>query len=403
MKVMGNKILCGAFLLLCLVLPVAGMGAMLAGYTGSREENRALAAFPEITSWQDIEAFPEQFEEWYNDHLFLKSNLIEAKSRLEAGMFHELDSEKVILGTKKPWLFHCSSDGQPLETYKRTNRFSEDELAAIGENLWNLQSELGELDIRFVLMISPDKEQVYGGDYMPASIRVQEGETRTEQLVSYLKEQLPELTVVYPLEAIRAAKESGSVADLLYYESDTHWNRAGASIGAGELLAAIGQVTGQEPSPIPGSFTALDPETGEIQKVRGDLQKMVQLGPDYDSLEYFRVTEDGKARVKEEEGLTWLRQIRDGNQEVVLETTQCDDGACMPVKVYLSGDSFRWNLGEYVKKGVAEATIGSRYYFDPEDLVAQEPQVFVYMIAERYLQELSLLPGYNTAALPLPK
>jgi hypothetical protein len=54
-----------------------------------------------------------------------------------------------------------------------------------------------------------------------------------------------------------------------------------------------------------------------------------------------------------------------------------------------------------LKEQVQESVISSRYYFDTDDLVAEEPDVFVYMIAERYLHELTMIPGYNTMALQL--
>lgn len=384
----GNIILCVLSVFLCLGLPAAGLAGRLLygeGETGNGE-NRVLAEFPVIREAGDLLTFPERFEKWFSDHLFFKSRLVELDSELKIRLFGELDSDRVILGTEKPWLFHCSDDGQPLETYKRINRFSEAELEKIAANLSDLQYELEDAGIGFILMISPDKEQVYGSEYMPDSVLVQEQVGRTEQLIGYLADVMPELKVVYPKESLLAAKGKLQNVASLYYESDTHWNKAGAYIASEELLRAIGEQLGQ---PYEGRQ-----ETFALHgTVEGDLQRMVQLGSSYNSSEY-----EALHHVNTE----CVREIRDRNDEAVLKTTECEDEGCLAASVYLSGDSFRWNLAPWLEEGIADFTAGSRYYFSTEDLAEQEPQIFIYMIAERYLHELSMIPGYNTAALPLP-
>lgn len=382
----GDLLLCAAFLCFCGVLPLVGLAASLTGRQQAEEENRTLAQFPVIRTAEDLEYFPEDFESWYSDHLFLKSQFVQGKSELEAALFHQLDSEKVILGTKKPWLFHCSNDGQSLETYKRINCFSEEELQEIGENVDTLRSELEDAGMRFVLMIVPDKEQIYGEDYIPGEIKVADGPLRTNQLIDYLAEQAPEVKVVYPAEALRSVKNSWAGADSVYYESDTHWNQAGAFVGAGELMKAIAAQTGTVWQMPEKTF-----EKGE--KIRGDLQKMVKLGSGYDSQEYVPL-EKGETKV--------LSSVTDQNDEVIWEERESLAEDCLPVSVYLTGDSFRWNLSPYLQEAAAHSVISSRYYFDTEDLVEQEPEVFVYLIAERYLHELSMIPGYNTMALQMP-
>ncbi len=395
----GNRILCATFLVLCCGLPLAGIAALATGCADqavSQEENRTLAGFPVVERPEDFLYFPEDFEAWYQDHLFLKSSLVQWKSSLEAMVFGELDSEKVILGTKKPWLFHRSNDGQPLETYKRTNRFTQEELQKIGENLDTLREELEDAGMRFVLMITPDKEQVYGTDYMPETIGVASGPTRTEQLIAYMKEAAPKVCIVYPRDVLESAKQFSGQApnqevESLYYESDTHWNQAGAFIGAQELIKAIAKKTGMSgklPQPM---------EEKAFQwsgTVRGDLQKMVKLGRSYDSKEYIPV---------QPLQMEITDSVLDGNKEVIWEKSRSLAADCLPVSVYLTGDSFRWNLSGFLQEGAERTIISSRYYFDTEDLIVQEPDVFVYMIAERYLHELSVIPGYNTMALPVPE
>lgn len=383
MKKRADVVLILAFCLFCIAMPVWGALTELGGKETASEENRVLEQLPQIQSVADLEAFPAAFADYFSDHLFFKENLVSLKSMAELTLFGELDSEKVIAGTKRPWLFNCSEDGQPLQTYKKTNRFDAEELAEITANLTALQMDLADAGIDFVLMISPDKEQIYGTDYMHGSVKREEGDSRTEQFVGYLETNAPDICVVYPKDALIEAKDRLEVP--VYYESDTHWNLVGASIANEALLQAIAEMRCVDYQPQNIEITG-------TERKRGDLQKLVKLGSRYDSTEYLLSMQTNAVQ---QEAMT------DQNGEIILERSCNDAERALPVKLYLTGDSFRWNLSPLLKEGVSAATISSRYYFDPEDLVQEEPDVFVYMIAERYLHELSVIPGYNTMALQM--
>lgn len=381
MKKKANIILTAAFLVLIILMPLAG--SVIRGAAGEKasEENRTLAAFPEVHSLADLDAFPDRFTAWFTDHLYWKPPLVGLKTDLELTLFSELDSDNVIAGTKKPWLFYRAKDGEPLETYKHTNLFSEEYLQRVTDNLKELAGELQELDIGFVLLIVPDKEQIYGDSYMPKRIRVLEGPNRTEQLLKYLSENAPEIRTVYPAGLL---KEKAPEEDL-YYTTDTHWNREGAYLAFGELLEALAEAEGLPAAQIPHSFMVTGAKSG-------DLQRLVQLGSSWDSVEK-DAAEGFQLEVTD--------QLKDKNDEAVREAAVSTSQNALPVRVYLTGDSFRWNLTPFVEEGFSESVVTSRYYFDTEDLVMSEPDVLVYEIAERYLHELSSIPGYNTMALQL--
>ena len=369
------------FLILCGLWPVSAC-LLQGGTPEDTGENRTLAAYPELKNLRDLERFPAGFEAWLNDHMPAKTALVGSQSALELGLFGEMAQDKVVFGTSRPWLFNRSEDGQPLETYKRTNLFSEEELDRISQNLSEMQQDFSDAGIRMVLMISPDKEQIYGDDYMPSSVAVLENEGRTEQLIGALGKTCPSLPVVYPAELLRKGREKEEV----YYASDTHWNRIGACIACGALVDTLAEDTG---STWPGAEAFRERyHFSEKEKKTGDLQKLVRLGEEFDSTEY----EAQEARTAEVSDVS-----EDVRGEVIRERSSNPGG--LPLNVYLSGDSFRWNLTRFLQDGVNKSTVTSRYYLDLEDVVAQEPDVFVYMIAERYLHELDRIPGYNTQAL----
>ena len=369
------------FLILCGLWPVSAC-LLQGGTPEDTGENRTLAAYPELKNLRDLERFPAGFEAWLNDHMPAKTALVESQSALELGLFGEMAQDKVVFGTSRPWLFNRSEDGQPLETYKRTNLFSEEELDRISQNLSEMQQDFSDAGIRMVLMISPDKEQIYGDDYMPSSVAVLENEGRTEQLIGALRKMCPSLPVVYPAELLRKGREKEEV----YYASDTHWNRIGACIACGALVDTLAEDTGSTWSGAEAFRERY--HFSEKEKKAGDLQKLVRLGEEFDSTEY----EAQEARTAEVSDVS-----EDVRGEVIRERSTNPEG--LPLHVYLSGDSFRWNLTRFLQDSVSKSTITSRYYLDLEDVVSQEPDVFVYMIAERYLHELDRIPGYNTQAL----
>ena len=407
-------------------------------------ENRELAPFPEVKEPADIRTFPKEFDSWYSDHLPYKENMVSLKSQTEIGILKELDSDQVILGTEAPWLFYKASDGQAIETYKRTNQFSDENLTKITEVLTGLQTKLSGEGIDFVLMITPDKETIYGPDYMPSDIKVMTDRVqRTDQLLSYLSEHAPNLKVLYPKEAMltekqglfeaaqkateaaagngtapgegtEAGTESGTETEAeavsgassgaaeytpwsLYYESDTHWNKIGAKIASDELFNLLSE--GDRGWLVPyteitfsnigdGSDEAYP--AGEVMKKEGDMQKLCKLPEAYDSTEY-------RAEGMAPADLTYL--ITSPSGERVYEAYHSEDGRAAKKSLYLTADSFRWNITDFVKGRSADSVICSRYYLDLNDVIERHPDVFVYMIAERYLHELEGMPGVAAPAL----
>lgn len=391
------------FLLLITALPLSWY--LLPEETRSENsENRTLAEFPTVESPEDIPSLPAAFEDWYSDHLPYKEDMVELKSEAELSMFRQLDSDQVILGTKIPWLFYKAQDGQAIETYKRINQFTDESLQVIGDVLTGFSRDLSENGIGFLLMIVPDKETIYGPDYMPADIKVMKDRVhRTDQLIAYLEENAPEIRVLYPKEELLSGKDTAAAGISpegenwpIYYESDTHWNRIGAGIGADSLLAALTEGSvGCMPPEKAVSFSDLGdgsseayPE-GQPMKKKGDMQNLCKLPEVFDSRE-FRV-----------EGLpqgSLVSQVMSPGGEAVYEVFRAKEPGGIG-KLYIAGDSFRWNLRDFIQGEAEESVICSRYYLDTEDIKAKKPDTFVYMIAERYLHEFAGLPGVAAPAL----
>jgi hypothetical protein len=334
----------------------------------------------------------------------------------------------VVRGTETPWLFFDADDGQAMETYRRINLFTQPEMERIGSAINSFASDLNAEGIKFIFMIAPDKEEVYGPDYLPASYTVADNEGCTMQFINYMHENYPNVSIVYPLEEMKAAKHEFEGVDSLYFKTDTHWNFVGGYVGARALMQELSKsfhvrqnsqsagarfaeesaetsskvITAGSAAETAGSSAenssgrypiALEDKTFIVAGERpGDLQKMAGLGAAYTSIDYY--PENGFA-------LENLQVKYVGTDPVYRKTvSKLEDPA--QINLWIVGDSFRNGVCDYLAETMAQATIINRYYFDPDMALQDHPDIIVYELVERYLHQAGSIPGYNTVAKNLP-
>ena len=169
----------------------------------------------------------------FTERLFTRTKLIalntELTSLLTGGTY--MESTQVLLG-KNDWLFYKSElDGHPVWDYMGINHFTEEELAAIADNLTRTRDYFeNERGIDFYITALPNKEIVYE-EYMPDTIARVDEVSRAEQVAEYIWANT-DLTYVFPKQAMLDAKEEYQI----YYKTDTHWNQVGAFVGIQEIF-----------------------------------------------------------------------------------------------------------------------------------------------------------------------
>ena len=137
-------------------------------------------------------------------------------------------------------------------------------------------------------------------------------------------------------------------------------------------------------TPLHREFAAVG-QSGEL-----DLAHFVHLSGDYWSTTY--ETAMGSYNIV---NMT-TNQKKD---DVIREAAVSGEQTALPVNVYYVGDSFRYLLKPYLYENLAMTTVVNRFYLNPDDMLESHPDVVVYEMVDRHLGELSMLPGYNTAAL----
>ena len=216
------------FLLLTLApIPVFSLFKEQIGYKNT--ENKAAADFPDLRL-DNYTTFPKRFEEWLSDNLPFKTQFIEMYRgfQLRSGM--DFEQSDVIRGEADNLFYRVT-----VENYKGIQRFSDEELASIRDNLSGFFHMMENQGTECLFYIAPDKEQVYSR-YMPERIRRVSEESRGDQTAAWLREKLRQ-PVLYPKAELTILSQS----DPVYFDTDTHWNELGGYIAAGQIKAAFTQ------------------------------------------------------------------------------------------------------------------------------------------------------------------
>jgi hypothetical protein len=202
----------------------------------SEKENRVLATFP--TLWEndrmiDIETIPQIFDNYINDRFGFRNVILSL-----ANIFNKTArtiNGNVIIG-KKDWLFYSRpDDGNNINDFFKLNLFTDDEINKFIENIEKRFEWCNSNNIKFVFLIAPNKHNVYP-EYYPFDRP--EGITRTEQIMGALPDHLKEI-VVYPLDYM-VRNKAGDMP--FYFETDTHWNMAGAHCAFALLFNRVKQM-----------------------------------------------------------------------------------------------------------------------------------------------------------------
>ena len=328
-------------------------------------ENRKLATMPALSA-KTISTFPSSFENYFNDNLPFKNQLVFLNGLFDYKIFRTSSSESVIVG-KKGWLFYKGAqvnDEDPVSDYNGSNLFTDDQLKTISKNMLEARDELASRNMDFVIMIAPNKERVYS-EYMPNAYGKPAAWGRMAQVVDYLKNNT-DLKVVCPYDGI-AAYEVKHPQDQLYYKYDTHWNNLGAYIGGSLLDKALG-------------FDM--PELNTLTKTAGnvpryDLATLLHLG---------NVLEDDPAYLLD--GYSSHNVTIQKNDSATEFRGTISDGSGDDRKLFIIGDSFSTMMFQYVACNFDSSYLNFYYNYNLQMLEKEEPNVVVYETVERYLNNM---------------
>jgi len=201
--------------------------------TLSEKENRPFNPFPEVgISPAQITAFPHGFEQYFNDRVLARIELVSYAGLLKYKLFDISWNSNVLAGTHG-WMYFLAQNG--LETLRGNPLFSNEQLAAWTQMLEERRIWLAKRNIKFLFVIAPDKSTVYP-EFLPAQFRFPPPEKRADQLIAYLK-QHSHVEVLDLRQPLIESKQLGEV----YFKTDVHWNRLGSYAGYSAILKKLQQ------------------------------------------------------------------------------------------------------------------------------------------------------------------
>ena len=230
-KLKNMYILISILFLCFLIMPNIIYRIFYKNFNHANYENRTLASKP-ILVLTNINEYPKKYEEYFNDYLPFRNELVKLKNLNDIFVFKNIFSRRVLLGKYK-WLF--TKDANLTEKYIGIEEynFTEKELEIAKNNLIHFRDELKKKNIDFIFMVCPDKPFIYF-KYMPDYIKRKSTKNGTDVFVEYIKNNT-DIKVVYPKEELLKYKDKYQ----LYYKYDTHWNNLGAYIGYSELMKSL--------------------------------------------------------------------------------------------------------------------------------------------------------------------
>jgi alginate O-acetyltransferase complex protein AlgJ len=249
--------------------------------TLSRSENRYLAPAPTLDSQAGgLTAYVPALADYLADRVALRDAMISLHARTWVGLLGTSPTDKLIVG-KDGWFF--LNDAAAVGQYQGTAQLSEDELATWQRVLEQRRDWLAEQGSAFVLVLVPNKHQIYP-EYMPDRLPRIAADEQHGQLARYLKVH-SDLVVVDLMPTLLQAKEEQRV----YHKTDTHWNDLGAYAGYEEILAASARALPQfasviEPVAVKAEVSlekgiGLTAMVGLKEIYREEVFKLVKLDP----------------------------------------------------------------------------------------------------------------------------
>ncbi|MBQ7859152.1 MAG: hypothetical protein IJ347_03335 [Faecalibacterium sp.] len=244
-------------------------------------ENRLLTALPTV-----LQSAPRDF--LHNLDAFLVDNapfryqFVRKNAELNYKLFGVSESDQVLAG-KDGWLFFKDGQAaaQPMANYQGLPELNDPQetLAIAAQQLQRMQQRLAEHGCTLVLDITPSKDRIYQ-EYMPDGYPIVDQVSRADRMVEYFRTHTS-VPIVWQRDALREQALANPELPL-YYQTDTHWNMAGALLGADGIFQALGMET------LPfEAYSVMENGTqfGDLTSVAA-LYNVLPINPDYRPSQY---------------------------------------------------------------------------------------------------------------------
>jgi hypothetical protein len=354
----------------------------------SASEKRQLAVFPEFDWSYDshirikkayrsfskaLGTFTKAFEEYYNDHFFMRFEMVSLNSLLRIRLFGTSPSFMGLVGSES-WLF-LVGDGE-LHDFLRRDTLTDEKL-----NIWHQVVEQRRLflsgwDGYYLLAVAPNKSVAYA-EHLPDRIVEKRGLSSELAMLSdyFLKSKVSENFLDLSPVLLRE-KDNGQV----YFKTDTHWTDRGAYFAYRKI---INQVQVKYPHVVPVPFERLEFSTDRSRS--GDLALMMGLlGYLNEDVEVVRIKEPCA------EPDTPYQPNKQA-EDYYLTKSSC--GRASGLRVLVIGDSFVDGVKKYLSETFAEVVYSREKEFNElKDFIGvYRPDIILHLHVARFVDRACVL------------
>lgn len=326
----------------------------------------------------------QELEKWFGDRFLFRWDLTEAWSKLNFLAHVSSRPERVVIG-KENWLFLGNNWNKTIDQYRGFARPSEQEIEQKALFFKQMRDYCNEKRIPFILVIAPDKQSIYP-EYLPAWVGKRSEFTRLNLMKKELEEQ--GISVVDLTETELKAKQS---YPKLYYEGDSHWNRAGAYYGfldiQKELISRHVEIR---------EFFLEDTDFEVNVKKATDISNMLQLN-DFKSTEImaWNSKHDGELLAAQNNVFKSWQAIDEVNNGMIMSNplSIINDKVPNNTKVLFLRDSFGTSMAPFLHQ-IAKETVHLHYGNGPHNnfqysmsnlIDIYTPNAVIFEVVEREL------------------
>lgn len=228
--------------------------------TENKRNTRPELHFPHVRS------FVKQFDPYYKENFGFRNALFYIYSRWQLwGLKQSPLPEKVVVG-KQGWFFLGDSYNNVIKQHRGLMPLSADSARLIANHLAQRQAELARQGIKLYVLIAPDSHSIYP-EFLPDRVAHTTGPTRLDVLRQAVTTQT-NVSFIDLRDTLRAAKKD----EVVYYQTDTHWNDYGTLVGSAALLNRI-----QRDVPALRRIKKSDFSINKMRGGTGDLVRMMAL------------------------------------------------------------------------------------------------------------------------------
>jgi hypothetical protein len=336
-----------------------------------RDEKRNAAAFPSLPGQgRSLQTFVRELDAYLKDNYGLRSWLLTSYNVVKYRVFGDYDtgSAHVLFGNNH-WMYY--TEFEQIDAYRGRYVVPDSLLRQFADTLKRQYDAVTSRGMTYVAVIAPNKSSI-DPENLPNWARRSVGSSATDQILEYVRERHPEITVVDTRDAVRKAKPIAP----LFVPTDIHWTTPAGYFANAEIISALQKTNRNIPDPSSWTEFFVVPQQG----VGGDLAALTNLRSHLTEITY-GVGKVGDFRSRQDPTSPYMQLPTSDNYHPTFVYKRDDDRL---LRVLVFRNSFFTSLIPFFSEHFRETVILWRD-FDTEYVDKVHPDIVVRQFLEMEL------------------